>query len=131
MIRRFACAALVLTCIGCGSSDGLIPVSGTVKLDGQPIDKGSISFAPVDGTGQTAGSEIVVGAYKTRVPKGKLKVSISAMKVVGTKKLYNTPNSPEMPVTEERVPAKFNKATELVREVTGSAKLDFDLNSQP
>ena len=29
-------------------------------------------------------------------------------KVVGKKKMYNTPDSPEMPVTAELLPAKYN-----------------------
>jgi hypothetical protein len=39
-------AALLL---GCGGRPGLMPVSGTVRLDGQPLEKLSVTFFPAQG----------------------------------------------------------------------------------
>jgi len=117
---------------GCGGEAGPTTVSGIVKVDGQPLAKGAISFAPVDGQSTTSGGAITDGAYSVKVPKGMQKVSISAPKVTGTRKLYDTPDSPTMEITEEALPAKFNTATELTLDVTGgSVKKDWDLSTTP
>jgi hypothetical protein len=44
--------AACLACAGCGT--GRATVEGTVSLDGQPIESGSIVFEPADGAGPTA-----------------------------------------------------------------------------
>jgi hypothetical protein len=116
---------------GCGGSDSMVKVTGVVNLDGKPIEKGAILFVPVQGNAPTAGGQIKAGRYTVQVPPGTMKVSISAPKVVGKKKLYPTPNSPEMEVTEEALPAKYNERTELKFEVTsGTNQKDFDLRSK-
>jgi hypothetical protein len=125
------CIVLLLAFLGCGPSDGLVDVTGTVKVDGQPLEKGAISFEPVDGKSQTAGGTISSGTFKARVPPGKMKVKISAEKVVGKRKAYDTPDSPEVPIVDEALPKRYNAATELVSEVKPAAKLDFDLTTKP
>jgi hypothetical protein len=125
------CCLAFLLFAGCGPSDGMVQVSGTVSLDGQPLDKGAITFTPTDGKSPTAGATIEAGKYTTRVPKGTSKVSITSPKEVGKRKLYNTPDSPETPIIEERIPAKYNQTTELTREINGDATLDFELKTTP
>ncbi len=46
-----AAVCVTLGLSGCGSSDGysLVPVSGTITLDGQPLAGASISFQPAGG----------------------------------------------------------------------------------
>jgi hypothetical protein len=115
---------------GCGGSDSMVQVTGVVTLDDKPIERGAILFVPAEGKGPTAGGEIKGGRYTVRVPRGVMKVSVTAPKVVGKKKLYPTPNSPEMEVTEEALPAKYNERTELKVEVTsGANQKDFALRS--
>ena len=85
-------------------------------------------FIPADGNTQTTGGTIAQGRYQVEVPPGLMKVSISAPKVVGKKKIYDTPDSPEMSVTQEAVPARFNEQTELTLQVIeGKNEKDFDL----
>ena len=43
-----AAAVFSLALSGCGGS-GLVPVTGTVKLDGKLIDRGNVTFQPVGG----------------------------------------------------------------------------------
>jgi hypothetical protein len=125
------CIALFIA-LGCGPADGLVDIGGTVKLDGKPIDNGSISFEPVDGKSPTAGATIASGAYKVRVSSGKMKVKISAAKVVGKRKAYDTPDSPQVDVTEDAVPPKYNIATELTSDISKPTNnLDFDLKGKP
>ena len=117
------------TLTGCDSG-AMVKVTGVVTLDGKPIEKGAITFVPADGKAPTTGGPIKAGRYTVQVPRGLMKVSITAPKVVGMKKLYSTPNSPEMEVTAEALPAKYNEATELKVEVTaGTKQQDFELRS--
>lgn len=111
---------------GCG--DGAAEVRGKITYDGKAIEAGAIQFVPVDGKSRTAGSVITNGEYSARVPIGLMKVSISGSKTVGTKKLYNTPNSPEMPLKVEALPEKYNQDTTLEYEVKpGENNKDFVL----
>jgi hypothetical protein len=52
-----AICALSLVFVGCSGGDsikGLVPVHGTVTLNGSPLDKAMIEFAPVDASGNPA-----------------------------------------------------------------------------
>ena len=42
---------------------------------------------------------------------------VELLVVIGKKKIYPTPNSPEMPITVEALPERYNKATELKLDV--------------
>ncbi len=115
-------AAAVGLVVGCSGEGASGEVSGTVTYDGKLVEDGAISFFPADGKGATAGSTIKEGKYSaSKVPVGNVKVSISGSKVVGKKKVYDTPNSPEMPITEELLPAKYNTKSELTLEVKRGA----------
>lgn len=51
----------VIACVlGCNQST---TVSGQVTLNGEPVQKGSISFRPIDGLGKSCGSMIEDGRY--------------------------------------------------------------------
>lgn len=107
---------------GCAGSVKTADVSGTVSYNGTPVPEGSISFVAADGTGPTVGGAIKDGKYSaTKVPLGQNKVSISGLKVVGKKKAYDTPGSPENTITAELLPAKYNTKTELTLDVTVGA----------
>ncbi len=131
-VRSFFCFCLL--CIstsvlsGCGGTEGLGRVSGKVTLDGKPLADASIEFVPVGGTGLTSyGRTDANGEYymmATRTEKGaaigKNSVRITTYEVLDMKN-----------VLPERVPTKYNSATELEREVqSGSNTLDFDLSSE-
>ena len=69
MISRFISRTLVLLSLlaaGCNSNSlpNLVPVSGTVLLDGKPMPQGTIGFVPVDPTGEVASSPIVNGKFQ-------------------------------------------------------------------
>ena len=127
-------AASLLTALlvvgGCGDGDVAV-VSGAVKVDGAPLKQGFITFVPADGKTATSGGAITDGRYSVKVPVGSMKVSVSASKVVGRKKLYDTPNSPEQDVTQESLPARYNGQTELKLDVkAGTNPKDWDLTSK-
>ena len=115
IVRAFSfmlIASFVFAC-GCGPESKMATITGTVTIDGTPPEKGSISFIPVDGMTSTAGATIDQGKFTSEVPIGESKVEIRVPKVVGKKKLYDTPDSPEQEIMEEVLPAKFNESTEL------------------
>lgn len=129
-----AAGAVVLAClvavVGCGG--GPPELTGKVTLDGKPVEIGTITLTPADGKGQTAGGPIKDGAYTVAdAPLGTVKVSISGQKVVGKRKLYNTPDSPEMPVTVEALPARYNQQSTLTLDVkAGKNSKDWELSSK-
>jgi hypothetical protein len=110
-IKSVAAAGLfvvLLSALGCGNSNSG-QVTGLIQLDGKPLDEGQITFFPEDGKTKTTGGKIETGGrYSVLVPAGTMKVVISAPKVVGKKKIYPTPDSPEMPITKESLPSQYS-----------------------
>jgi hypothetical protein len=105
--------AAAFALVGCGDGSSLPKVSGSVSVDGQLVEKGSISFIPAAGQGPTTGTEILAGKYTSQAPLGEAKVEIRVPKVVGKKKLYDTADSPVQDVMEELLPARYNEKSEL------------------
>jgi hypothetical protein len=122
--------AVLVAIVGC-EGDHAPVVKGAVQFDGQPIEKGSINFVPIDGNSNTAGGEIINGAYSVKVPQGVMKVTITWSKDSGRrKKLYGGPDSPERPLFDQVIPAKYSdmQQTELQYEVTPGENIkDWDL----
>ena len=108
--------AMIVVFIVSRKVDPVSEVSGTIIVNGQPAEKGSISFILADGKAQTGG-EIKEGKYSVKVPPGMAKVQIRVPKVTGKKKLYNTPDSPSQDMMEEILPEKYNNKTELLFDV--------------
>ncbi len=74
-VRLVSVVAVVLsTCVwsGCGPSDpyGRQEVSGKVLLNGQPVQYGSVQFAPTAGSPVRTGAVIKDGAYYVPRDKG-------------------------------------------------------------
>ena len=123
--------ACALLCAGCNSGSGKAKIHGKVTLDGQPVPTGSIAFIPADGKGQTAGAIIKDGLYETEVSAGAMRVEIHYPKVVGKRKLYDTPDSSTVDRTEEQIPAKYNTQSKLTETITvKSSVINFDLQSK-
>src|SRR5688572_16057774 len=69
---------LLPAAFGCGGSQA--SVSGTVTYEGEEIERGYISFFPIDGKGPSAGAEILAGRYSASgLTPGKNRVVISAV----------------------------------------------------
>jgi hypothetical protein len=122
--------ALVPLLVGC-SNDQVGQVTGTVTVDGKPVEKGSISFFPADGKGSDAGETIENGTYTVKnVPVGAAKVKIRVPKVTGKKKLYDTPESPYRETLSESLPNRYNDKTELSFDVKpGKNEKNFELTT--
>ncbi len=119
---------------GCGGGDALNrqAVSGTVLLDGQPLESGSIRFEP-QSAGTGGGTVIRAGKYalakEVGLSPGDYQVAIS-----GTAGDPGTPSmdddAPQM--AQELVPPQYNTQTTLSVTVTdnGSQQFDFSLETE-
>jgi hypothetical protein len=125
----------LLTAFGCGGPDNRAEVSGTVRLNGQPVASGSISFVPTDGnTGPSSGGVIADGKYSVPQAKGVAvgKNRVSILSTVKTGRKINIGRDGLEDEWLQVVPAKYNDQSELVRDVkSGSNQLDFDLKGSP
>src|SRR5688572_24074536 len=102
------CVVSAAAIVGCSSEAGKATIAGNVTLDGQPLKAGLIRFVPADGQTPTADASITDGKFTAQVPVGEKRVSISAPKVVGTRKFYETADAPTVDIVEELLPARYN-----------------------
>jgi hypothetical protein len=113
---------------GCGSGPATATVSGAVMVDGTPVEAGTISYAPLDGTGAPATAEIKGGRYEVRTTAGNKRVQISVPVVTSKRKAHAGPDAPWVDVTAESLPDKYHSKTELTFDVkSGSNTKDWDL----
>lgn len=65
------CAAVCLAAAGCGSN-GRVPASGIVLLDGEPLPQAKVTFAPAEGTVGAGGMAITdaAGRFELFTPQG-------------------------------------------------------------
>lgn len=112
---------------GCGGNSNLFLATGTVTLDGKPVEKAFVTFIPM-GSGTTSyGKTDANGYYEMQFTdreagawKGQNRVEIRTGDV-GTR---------GEPAPRERIPAAYNNASTLVAEVkSGKNSFDFDLKS--
>jgi hypothetical protein len=134
----FCRLALCALLVGCGSSkysgEERFPLEGSVTLDGQPVDLGSISFTPAgEGKGRASGGVITDGKYAVPEEKGanagKYRVEIHWLKRTG--KQLRDPESGEMyDERREALPEKYHTKSELTVEVPAPEnRQNFDLKS--
>lgn len=134
-VAMLALSAALLNACGCGPQEiPKVKVTGNVTLNGAPLKAGTIKFIPQSGDGPTTGAVLNgEGEYSTEVPAGLMRVEITSPKVTGKRKLYDTPDSPMIEITEEQIPHRYNSKSELKYEVSSDEKeveADFDLTSE-
>ncbi len=121
---------LLAVFVGCGNSDvGL--VTGTVKLDGQPLEGAVITFYPVvEGSGKanrggaSYGQTDAEGKYELVYNRSEKGAEIGPHKVVIT--TLEEGGGDYGPGTPEKLPKRYNVETELTAEVTpGRNTIDF------
>ncbi len=132
------CIFCLLLAVGCSQRDtNRSSITGEVKLDGKPLERGSILFTPVDGTkGSVAGGPIENGRYRLSSDKGpalgKNRVEIRAIRKTG--KMIQKPLAPNGQMIEESVeaiPPRYNSASTLKTEVkAGENTTNFDVASK-
>jgi hypothetical protein len=125
--------------LGCSAGDGLAraQVRGEVRVDGEPLEEGSINFFPAgDAEGPSAGGVIAKGRYD--IPRdagpvvGKNRVEIRGVKKTGRMvPNYMAPGTMQ-PELMEALPPDVNTKSTLVRDIAaGTNVIDFaDLKGQ-
>jgi hypothetical protein len=128
---------------GCGGEEGppRSRVHGQVTYDGKPLEKGTIEFAPIEGTaGESAQGEIKDGQYDVPratgpLQKGRYQVIITALRPTG-KAAPPDPFEGTLPTPlnlqpmENYIPAQYNRRTNLraaISEDTSKNQFDFEL----
>jgi hypothetical protein len=130
-------AMAIISSGGCGDGSKRGAVEGGVKLDGKPVENGSILFTPIQETrGAVAGGEIHNGRYrlsaKTGPAVGWNRVEIHAMLKTGkmVPKAFGAPGE-MVPEQFEAVPPKFNSESTLKYEIkSGDNAADFEVSSR-
>jgi hypothetical protein len=123
---------------GCGPwTGGRMAVTGTVALDGEPVDWGSIVFVPAEGGdgGQKAGGRIENGKYAlpavSGLVPGKYRVEIRWDRKTGRQIRIPGQEPDLMDETRQVVPARYNTKSDLIVDLQqGRNTLDFDLRSK-
>jgi hypothetical protein len=124
-------ASVPLGSSGCGEREDLGQVSGTVKLDGQPIEGAYVTYIPKGPGGSTSYGRtdddgefyLMFSMSVDGASLGESQVTIKTADLTADEK-GNITSRPE------RIPEKYNVKSELVRTVEpGSNRHDFDLTS--
>ena len=129
--RVLSCVLAATLCLalgGCGQSRRSL--SGTVTINGAPMERGMITLTPEDSNQTSVGGKISDGKFyldATRGPfPGKYRVEIHWAKKTG-RKVPNGDGGMDDEV-KEGLPAKYNTNTELTANVTWATRsLDFQL----
>jgi hypothetical protein len=127
-VHRIAIAPLCFTALwlmgGCGGDPlGRYAISGSVKVDGAPLEKGNISFQPTQGQATSEGAVVTGGKYSIPREKGlvlgKYRVVINAA-VPGTAgkaiPADAQPGDPPPPA-KEMIPPDWNVSSQHMIEV--------------
>lgn len=129
-MRQFVALFVVVAVVGCSGqqTSTLVPVTGRVLMDGNPVVRGRILFVRTDNDLTPLETNIVDGAFSLNLAPGSKKVLVY---VYGTMKLPNIDKLIADP-RNNLAPARYNKNTELSAEVTalGPNELTFELSSQ-
>jgi hypothetical protein len=126
------CALILvaLLAVGCSNGPRRAAVSGTVRVDGKPLERGVINFLPVDGNrGPGAGGVIKDGAFDVKAADGPV-VGNNRVEIRGFRKTGRKITVQRETIDEEIqvVPAEFNDQSKLVREIHERENtLEFDL----
>ncbi len=117
---------------GCGSPGAA--VSGTVTLDGKPVEDGTISFVPLGTSAATpAAGKVQGGSYaipaKEGLRSGNHRVEVRWNRKTGRKVFV--PPAPEIEEVREAIPPRYNSQSELKADLKpDDNKFDFELKSK-
>jgi hypothetical protein len=111
---------------GCGGGGPQVaPVTGTVTLDGQPLPNAEVMFTPVDGGRPSTARTVDGGQYELLFKRGQS----GAIAGPHTVRIWV---SHEVVRNPPKIPARYDSASELRREVKPGEDnvFDFDIQSE-
>lgn len=118
--------------VGCGKKgDERVGLTGTVSLQGKPLDRGNILFIPSTPGPTQTGAEIKDGAFsiikEQGLVPGKYKVSISSPDGKTPDATSNQPPGPSGNfASKERIPPEFNTNSKEEIEVKADGPNQFE-----
>lgn len=128
---------IIASNLGCNNPT-MVPVTGHVSFDGEPITNGNIRFCPLDGTpGIGAATKIIDGKYtippEPGMPIGSYMILVSATKEVNRSiprpEIVNGESKMHKPV-KQYIPPKYLSRSELkVEIIPGPNQHDLKLTS--
>jgi hypothetical protein len=128
---------LMLFCAGCdGGRTKQAAIQGEGKLDGKPVERGTIQFMPMQGVeGSIATAEITGGRYqlsgKVSPAVGWNRVEIHALRRTGRTIRRSFPGHGTMDEEVEAVAPRFNSESTLKFEIKpGENTADFEVASK-
>jgi hypothetical protein len=128
--KLVAASTALLLIIGCDAGTGLSSVTGTITLDGKPYPSAQVRFVPETGrpsigiTNESGTYSLIYIRDEKGAAPGSYKVDVTTVHVSAS----DTDGGKE---PAEKVPPKYNKATELTATVeSGENVIDFDLTSR-
>lgn len=130
----FSTVMLVAGFAGCGKESPRLSVFGTVKLDGEPVKTGVITFKPLEGTNAPlVGAEFSDGKYNLTGGSGplagKYRVEIRSPKK-SEKEIVVYPGAPPGHQSIETIPSAYNSKSTLQVEISKtSQEHNFELSS--
>lgn len=143
-LRVIVGALLLVPAVGCGpKASRVAKVAGRVTLDGKPLAKASVTFVPMASKANPNPGKTAQGLTDD---EGRYQLSVDASTpgaVVGKCRIYISTRLSDPAIDErdaggpirslprDKVPAKYNQATELEFDVppTGTDQANFDLIS--
>jgi len=112
---------LMLTLGSCSKSNPLNrqAVSGKVLLDGQPLDRGTISFVPKGDKGTMSGATVLNGEFSIPAERG-LPAGDYVVRISAADDLNEPVDAPgeSNKLAVERIPAYYNSQSKLIQKVS-------------
>ena len=123
--------------LGCGRSDGLCEVTGTVKLDGKPLPGAQLTFIPTAANGSAAyGHTDENGYYRLKFSrdtygaqpgKNNVRIAFPSKSEAADLRAAGLAVPPE----GAKLPKKYEKSGELTADIPpAGGTFDFDLKSE-
>lgn len=128
-LRVAAFALPIVLLAGCGG--GASRIEGTVTLDSQPVDGGTITFVSASGS-ENAGGKIQGGKYsiESKLTPGTYKVEINWFKSTGKTIPNKSDPGTNQDETKQVIATEYNKQSKLTAEIkSGSNTANFELKS--
>ena len=121
----FVMGVLLICLPGCDSGPKLGRVSGTITINGEPVEQATITFTPADGQSSFARTD-ANGFYELQFSGGKQGALLGENYISIETGRVGTNEQGDLVEYPERLPAKYNAESEIVREVNeGSQTIDF------
>jgi hypothetical protein len=123
-LRRALWIFAVVLMNGCDSGPQLGAVTGTVTLDDKPLPGARVFFEPIGGGPSSHAETDENGRYELLFAKDEPGATVGRHTVTVSTKQFHIPDS------VEKVPAKYNRETQLEEEVVaGGQTINLELKS--